>query len=142
VAEVKAEAAAQEKLLAAVDKQADKEIEKAAAKPVTAIGSFSGSYTGTLRITFPPGGGKVSGTVKTKHGTATVAGSVSKGGVLTADISGPMQYDYYPDGVHAEKRSCSLSASMNGSVRGNAASGSYSGSCAKENDSGSWSARW
>ena len=141
-AKVQSEAIVKEEVKAKIAEKAIAEADKRLTTPVRATGSFSGDYRGSVSMMLTPGGGPVSGTVSTKYGAATISGSVSNKGSLAASVSGGMTYDYYPDGKTLEKRHCTLSASMSGSVKGRHASGTYSGSCAKENDSGSWSASW
>ncbi|MBF0106714.1 MAG: hypothetical protein HQM16_15485 [Deltaproteobacteria bacterium] len=130
--------AVQNKIQETVVNTAIEEAQKELSKPVTASGSFSGSYSGGVTMTLIPAGGGVSGTVTTDYGRATISGSVSKDGVLQASVNGGMRFENY-EGVW---ENCTLHASMNGTLRGRGASGDYSGSCAKEGDSGNWNVSW
>ncbi len=148
-AEKKAEEKAMEQTAATVRQQVlgemEKELGKAANTPVKATGSFSGDYKGSVSMQLVPGGGPVSGTVSTRYGSASISGSVDASGVLTANVSGTMSYDWYGDDGRLStpvKKSCSLTASMTGTVGKRRASGSYGGSCAKEDDHGRWTASW
>jgi hypothetical protein len=142
-AEQAAEAAVQEKILEKVE-ESTKEKEEELKKPVTATGSFSGDYRGSVTLHFAPFGGAVSGNVTTKYGTVSVNGSV-KNASLSANVSGTLIYQESEkrgkEWVMVDKR-CTLSARMSGKVGDGSASGTYSGSCAKEGDSGSWSVNW
>ncbi len=142
----KAQAAALEQTELKVKEQLLKEMEKEAGSvlstPVRATGSFSGKYKGSVSMTLTPGGGRVSGTVTTEFGTATISGQSLPSGTLTADVSGTMSYDWYADGFNATKKTCALGGSMSGNVSNRRASGTYNTSCGGKNAGGNWTASW
>ena len=143
VAEQAAEAAVQEKILEKVEESTE-EKEEELKKPVVAKGNFEGDYSGSVTLNFAPFGGPVSGNVKTKYGPVSVSGSV-KNGSITGNVNGTLYYkedEKRGDDWVTVDKSCTLRASMSGKVGDGNASGTYSGSCAKEGDSGSWSVSW
>ncbi|HPQ82054.1 MAG TPA: hypothetical protein PLZ86_10115, partial [bacterium] len=142
-AQAKTEEIVKEEVKIKIAEKAIEKMDEELKKPVTAKGSFSGDYTGSVTMTLVPGGGPISGTVTTKYGSATISGSISEQGSVSGTVSGTLTYDWYEKDLNTpEKRNCSLRASITGKVSSGRVSGTYSGSCAKEGDSGSWNASW